>query len=65
MRWSSDGLSTVAGQIAWGHRGHLDGFWSSVWYLPASRVTVVVIANAEWAKDPLATCSALMKVVLG
>jgi D-alanyl-D-alanine carboxypeptidase len=56
--------ATIAGQIAWGHRGHLDGFWSSVWYLPASRVTVVVIANAEWAKDPLATCSALVKVVL-
>ena len=34
---------TVAGQVAWGHRGHLDGFWSAMEYLPASHVTIVVL----------------------
>jgi len=55
--------TTIAGQTAWGHRGHLDGFWSTVWYMPASHVTVVVIANAEWA-DPVAAAAALAKVIL-
>jgi D-alanyl-D-alanine carboxypeptidase len=55
--------TTIAGQTAWGHRGHLDGFWSAMWYLPASHVTIVVIANAEWA-DPVAAAAALAKVIL-
>ena len=55
--------ATIAGQTAWGHRGHLDGFWSAMWYLPASHVTIVVIANAEWA-DPVAAAAALAKVIL-
>jgi D-alanyl-D-alanine carboxypeptidase len=57
--------ATVAGQTAWGHRGHLDGFWSAMWYLPVSHVTIVVIANAEWA-DPVAVAAAavLAKVIL-
>jgi D-alanyl-D-alanine carboxypeptidase len=55
--------TTIAGQTAWGHRGHLDGFWSAMWYLPASHVTVVVIANAEWA-DPVAAAAVLAKVML-
>jgi D-alanyl-D-alanine carboxypeptidase len=54
--------TTIAGQTAWGHRGHLDGFWSAMWYLPASHVTIVVIANAEWA-DPVAATAALAKVI--
>jgi CubicO group peptidase (beta-lactamase class C family) len=56
--------TTVAGQVAWGHRGHLDGFWSAMEYLPASHVTVVILTNAEWA-DPIAACSALAKVAIG
>jgi hypothetical protein len=56
--------ATIAGQTAWGHRGHLDGFWSAMWYLPASHVTVVVIVNAEWAKDAGAATAALAKVIL-
>jgi D-alanyl-D-alanine carboxypeptidase len=52
--------TTIAGQVAWGHRGHLDGFWSSMWYLPAYGVTVVVVANAEWC-DPVAVTAALAK----
>jgi D-alanyl-D-alanine carboxypeptidase len=55
--------TTIAGQIAWGHRGHLDGFWSSMWYLPAYGVTIVVVANAEWC-DPVAITAALAKVIL-
>ncbi len=55
--------TSLAGQTAWGHRGHLDGFWSAMWYLPASHVTIVVIANAEWA-DPVAACSTLAKVII-
>jgi D-alanyl-D-alanine carboxypeptidase len=40
--------TSIAGKIAWGHRGHLDGFWSAMWYLPDSRVTVVILTNDEW-----------------
>jgi D-alanyl-D-alanine carboxypeptidase len=56
--------ATIAGQTAWGHRGHLDGFWSAMWYLPARHVTIVVIVNAEWAKDAGAATAALAKVIL-
>ena len=45
--------TTVAGQVAWGHRGHLDGFWSAMEYLPASHVTVVILANADWASSKI------------
>ena len=40
---------SIAGQLAWGHRGRLDGFWSAMEYLPASHVTVVFLTNADWA----------------
>jgi D-alanyl-D-alanine carboxypeptidase len=56
--------TAVAGQTAWGHRGHLDGFWSSMWYLPDAHVTVVVLTNAEWA-DPVAAASTLVSAALG
>jgi D-alanyl-D-alanine carboxypeptidase len=56
--------TTVAGRTAWGHRGHLDGFWSSMWYLPDAGVSVVVLTNAEWA-DPVAAASALASIALG
>jgi D-alanyl-D-alanine carboxypeptidase len=55
----------VAGRTAWGHRGHLDGFWSAMEYLPDAHVTVVVLANAEWANDPLAWSGQLVSVLLG
>jgi len=38
--------TTLAGQVAWGHRGQLDGFWSAMWYLPASHVTDSLTASA-------------------
>jgi D-alanyl-D-alanine carboxypeptidase len=56
--------TTVAGRTAWGHRGHLDGFWSSMWYLPDVGASVVVLTNAEWA-DPVAAASSLVSVALG
>lgn len=55
--------TAVAGQVAWGHRGHLDGFWSAMEYLPAYHVSIVVLINAEWA-DPIAASSALGKIAL-
>ena len=55
--------TTVDGQVAWGHRGNLDGFWSAVEYLPAYHVTVAVFINAQWA-DPIAASFALAKAAL-
>ena len=57
--------STVDGQVAWGHRGHLDGFWSAMEYLPTYRLTVVILTNAEWANHPETAASALAKAAIG
>lgn len=57
--------STVDGQSAWGHRGHLDGFWSAMEYLPAYHLTVVILINAEWANHPETAASALAKAAIG
>ena len=56
--------SSLAGRTAWGHRGHLDGFWAAMEYLPDSQVTVVVLANAEWA-NPYGTAGKLVTALLG
>ena len=56
-------LASVAGQIGWGHRGNLDGFWSIMEYLPAQHVSVVFMTNCQWA-DPIAAASALAKVAI-
>ena len=56
--------TSMGGRVAWGHRGHLDGFWASMEYLPDSGLTVVVLANAEWA-DPYAAGMTLANVILG
>lgn len=40
--------TTIAKRMAWGHRGHLDGFRSAMWYLPDYRITIVVLTNDEW-----------------
>ncbi|HEX7490476.1 MAG TPA: serine hydrolase domain-containing protein [Candidatus Limnocylindrales bacterium] len=55
--------TTLAGQIAWGHRGLLDGFWSAMFYLPSYHVTVVVLINANWA-DAMAAAAALAKIAI-
>jgi D-alanyl-D-alanine carboxypeptidase len=54
----------VAGHLAWGHRGHLDGFWSTMAYLPDTHLTVVVTMNADWP-DPLRTVGVIVKAALG
>jgi D-alanyl-D-alanine carboxypeptidase len=55
--------TTVAGQVAWGHRGHLDGFWAAMEYLPAYHVTIVVLTNADWT-EPLPAASTLAKIAI-
>jgi D-alanyl-D-alanine carboxypeptidase len=54
--------TTVAGQLSWGHRGHLDGMWAAMEYLPGSHLTIVVLTNAEWAK-PVNIAAALAAIV--
>jgi D-alanyl-D-alanine carboxypeptidase len=55
--------SLIGGRTAWGHRGHLDGFWSAMEYLPAQGLTIVVLVNAEWG-DPMAAATALAAIAL-
>jgi D-alanyl-D-alanine carboxypeptidase len=49
----------VAGRIAWGHRGHLDGFWSTMAYFPDTHLTVAMTVNADWP-NPLNTLGAMV-----
>jgi D-alanyl-D-alanine carboxypeptidase len=56
--------TAIAGRIAWGHRGHLDGFWSAMWYLPDSRITIVVLTNDEWTNVQSVTAQ-FVQAVLG
>ena len=56
--------TTIAGQVAWGHLGYLDGFFSAMEYLPASHVTIVVLENADWG-DPIGAAAKLAKIALG
>ena len=56
--------TTVAGHVAWGHRGLLDGFWTAMEYLRDFHVTIVVEVNANWA-HPLDACAALAKIAVG
>jgi CubicO group peptidase (beta-lactamase class C family) len=53
-----------SGNHAFGHRGGLRGFESSMWYFPASRISVVLLSNqGNWVTDvPLGK---LVKAVLG
>jgi D-alanyl-D-alanine carboxypeptidase len=55
--------ANILGQHAWGHRGRLDGFWSAMWYLPESHITIVVTSNADWC-DPVAAAISLAQIVL-
>jgi len=56
--------TTIAGHVAWGHRGLLDGFWSAMEYLRDFHVAIVVLVNANWA-DPFGDCSTLAKIAVG
>jgi D-alanyl-D-alanine carboxypeptidase len=53
----------IAGRIAWGHRGHMNGFWSTMAYLPDYHLTVVVMMNADWP-NPLPQITALVNVLV-
>jgi D-alanyl-D-alanine carboxypeptidase len=55
--------ASLNGQLTWGHRGLLDGFWSAMEYLPAYHITVVALINANWA-DPVAADAALFQVAI-
>jgi D-alanyl-D-alanine carboxypeptidase len=54
--------TSVNGQIAWGHRGHLDGFWSSMWYLPGANISVAILTNADWI-NPITAATVLVKAI--
>lgn len=56
--------TTINGHVAWGHRGHLDGFWSATWFLPDYDVSITVLTNAEWANNPTALVASLAKVAV-
>ena len=56
--------TAIAGRMAWGHRGHLDGFWSAMWYLPDSRITIVVLTNDEWTNVQTTTAQ-FVRALLG
>jgi len=55
--------TSIDGTTAWGHRGHLDGFWSTMEYLPAYHVTIVILTNAEWI-DPVSAAATIGKAAL-
>ncbi len=38
----------ISGHVAWGHRGHLDGFQSAVAYFPETGITVALLTDADW-----------------
>lgn len=56
--------TTIAGRMAWGHRGHLDGFWSAMWYLPDPGVTIVILTNDEWTNTQTVSAQ-LVQALLG
>ena len=46
----------MGGRVAWGHGGSLDGFETSMWYLPSLDTAVVIIWNRrELDTDPIAS----------
>ncbi len=46
----------MGGRVAWGHGGSLDGFETSMWYLPSLDISVVLIWNRmELDTDPVAS----------
>ncbi len=54
----------IAGRIAWGHRGHLDGFWSAVACFPESGITIAMLTNADWI-NPLISIGSIYSAVPG
>jgi D-alanyl-D-alanine carboxypeptidase len=54
----------IAGRVAWGHRGHLDGFWSAVACFPNSGVTIAILTNADWI-NPLISLGSIYTAIPG
>jgi D-alanyl-D-alanine carboxypeptidase len=49
-------------ELAWGHRGHVDGFWSTMAYLPDSGITIALLTNADWI-NPLTPIASLLAAI--
>ena len=57
-------VAEFSGHRAYGHRGGLRGFESSMWYFPDERVTIVLLSNqGNWLTD--GPMGSLVKAVLG
>jgi D-alanyl-D-alanine carboxypeptidase len=56
--------TTFGTHLAYGHRGHLDGMWGSMWYLPDSGLTIVVLTNDEWT-NPTTVTARYVTLLLG
>ena len=57
-------LAFFAGHRAYGHRGGLRGYESSMWHFPTSGASVVLLSNqGNWATD--APMLRIVKAVLG
>lgn len=57
-------VGVFAGHRAYGHRGGIRGYESSMWYFPRSGVSVVLLSNqGNWSTDPV--MNKLVKAVLG
>jgi D-alanyl-D-alanine carboxypeptidase len=57
--------TTIAKQMAWGHRGHLDGFWSAMWYLPDYGITIVILTNDEWTNTQTVSARLVQTLLAG
>jgi len=57
-------VAVFAGHVAWGHRGGIRGYESSMWYFPESGVSIVLLSNqGNWVTD--VPMEQLAKAVLG
>jgi D-alanyl-D-alanine carboxypeptidase len=54
----------IAGHIAWGHRGHMDGFWSTMAYFPDSGISIAILTNSDWI-NPLLSIQAIYRAIPG
>jgi len=57
-------VAVFAGHVAYGHRGGIRGYESSMWYFPESGVSIVLLSNqGNWVTD--APMERIVKAVLG
>lgn len=53
----------IDGHVAFGHHGHLIGFWTAAAWIPAQQIGIAVMTNGDWG-DPTAIASLLLKAYL-